>query len=387
MADRETLPVEIALLISLLLHAMAFGTWQYRTTLMKLPWLSTLTKLVHVTHMSPSVAHPPVQTITFVELNEPRAQNQPDRGKQSQQFVETDASQVTGEKPKTAQYYSDKSTVAANPNNASGKLGDTPYLDGKETKYKNQQAMSTVDVPTQTGVSAPLVIQAGAPGSPTHLAQPSPTTIAKTTPSPSQEKAPVASQPQPQSPAQPKEIPPVGLKIVEEQKLAMAPKPTATTSAATSSDTPTPPAIAEAGGSGAPTLASEPGVAGREIVARKAHLVVAGVSRVGVAAFNVEESPFGAYDKKIVKAIQSRWYALIDRYGIYEDTATVTVYFELFDDGQVKNVKTVEGADNSILSLFCEKAIIESGPFDPLPDNLRALIGNEPRPITFNFYY
>ena len=287
---------------------------------------------------------------------------------------------------KTAQYYSDKSTVAANPNNASGKVGDTPYLDGKETKYKDKQPMSTLDVPTQSGVSAPLVVQAGAQGAPGRVTQPSPPTASKPAPTPPQEKPSVTPQPQPQSPAQPQEIPAVGLKIVEEQKLAMAPKPTATPNAATSSDVPTSPAVAEAGG-GAPALASEPGVAGREIVARKAHLVAAGVSRAGVTAFNVEASPFGAYDKKVIKAVQSRWYNLIDRYGIYESTATVTVYFELFDDGQVRNVKTIEGTENSILSLFCEKAIIESGPFEPWPDELRALAGKEPRQATFTFYY
>ena len=125
----------------------------------------------------------------------------------------------------------------------------------------------------------------------------------------------------------------------------------------------------------------------REIVARKAHLVAAGVSRAGVTAFNVEASPFGAYDKKVIKAIQSRWYQLIDRYGIYESTATVTIDFELFDDGQVRNVKPIDDNGNSILSLFCEKAIIESGPFDPWPDELRALAGKEPRQATFTFYY
>lgn len=383
--DRETLPFEIALLVSLLLHAMVYCTVQFGAPLLKVPWLSALAKLVHATPAQPSVTHPPVQTITFVELNEPRSQSQAAREKQSQQFLETDASQVTGEKPKNAQYYSDKSTVAANVNNPSHKVGDTPYLDGKQSKYKDKQPMSTEDVPTQSGVSAPLVVQAGAPGAPGRAAQPSPPATAKTAPTTPQERPSLTTQPQ--SPAQPKEIPAVGLKIVEEQKLAMAPNPTETPTAALTPDVATPPAAADAGAGGSPAVASEPGVAGREIVARKAHLVAAGVSRTGVTAFNVEASPFGAYDKKVIKAIQSRWFQLIDRYGIYESTATVTVYFELFDDGQVKNVKTIEGNENSILSLFCEKAIIESGPFDPWPEELRALAGKEPRQATFTFYY
>jgi len=371
--DRENLPVEIALLVSLLLHAMAYCTVQYGAPLLKLPWLSSLAKWVQVVHIQPNAAHPQVQTITFVEINEPRAPTQPQKGKEVKTFIETDASQVTGEKPKNAQYYSDKSTVAANPKNPSGKVADTPYLEGKETR-----ALNTVDVPTPSGALAPLVVQPGAPGAPT------PSRTAQAAP---QEKPPASTLRQSQTPAQPQEVPAAGLKIVEEQNVAQLQKPAAAPTVVTGSEVPVPPAAAEAGGNGAPAVASEPGVPGRELVSRKAHLVTAGVTRAGVAAFNVEESPFGAYDKKVVKAIQSRWFFIIDRYGLYERPATVTVYFQLLDDGQVKNVKTTEGSEDTILSLFCERAILESGPFDPWPENLRALVGKEPREASITFYY
>jgi hypothetical protein len=373
LADREHLPVEIALLLSLLLHAMAISSWQYRAELGRLPVFSTLLKLMQAAYLQPSVAHPQMQTITFVEINEPRAPAQPQKSKETKTFMETDASQVTGEKPKNAQYYSDKSTVAANPKNPSGKTGETPYLEGKET-----HVMNTVDVPTPSGVLAPLIVQPGAPGAPGPVAPPQ---VAQAAP---QEKPPASPLPQSQTPAQSQEVAPVGVKIMEEQKMAqLQPEPTAVRG----SDVAVPPATAEAGEGGAPAVVTEPGVPGRELVTRKSHLVAAGVSRTGVAAFNVEESPFGAYDKKVVKAIQSRWYQLIDRYGIYESTATVTVYFQLFDDGQVKNVKTTEGSENSILSLFCEKAILESGPFDPWPESLRVLVGKQPREASITFYY
>jgi hypothetical protein len=373
LADRENLPVEIAFLLSLLLHAMAFSSWQYRAALGRLPLFSELSKLMQVVHVQPTPARPQMQTITFVEINEPRAPAQPQKTKT---FMETDASQVTGEKPKNTQYYSDKSTVAANPKNPTGKVGDTPYLEGKET-----HVMNTADVPTPSGTLAPLIVQPGAPGAPGRAAP------ARTAQAPPQEKPPASPQRPSQTPAQPQEVPPVGLKMVEEQKVAqLQPSPPAPT-VVTGSEVPIPPAAAEMGGGGAPAVMSEPGVPGRELVSRKARLVTAGVSREGVAAFNVEESPFGAYDKKVVKAIQSRWYQLIDRYGIYESTATVTVYFQLLDDGQVKNVKTTDGSENSILSLFCEKAILESGPFDPWPENLRVLVGKQPREASITFYY
>jgi hypothetical protein len=134
-------------------------------------------------------------------------------------------------------------------------------------------------------------------------------------------------------------------------------------------------------------VASDPGTPGREIIARKAHLTAVGVSGTGVAAFNVAESPFGAYDKKIFKAVEGRWFALIDRFGMYERAGTVTVYFELLDDGKIRGMKVSDNTAGQILSLFCEKAIIESGPFDPLPANLRALAGKEPREASFTFSY
>jgi hypothetical protein len=372
---REDLHIEIALLVSLLLHAFAFGSWQYRSILSTLPGFSSLARLVRVVYPPAKPAAPQVQTITFVEVDVPRAKDQPKKDQQTQRFMETDASQVTGEKPKDAKYYSDKSTVAANPNNPTGKQGDTPYLEGKETRV-----MNTMDVPTPSGASAPSVVQPSPSGTPGKAARPTPPArpqVAQTPPPP----------PQPKPQEQPKDVAPLGVKIVEEQQVAMAPKPAVLPEAATALDAPVPPATAEAGGGGAPAIVSEPGVPGREIVSRKAHLTEAGVSRTGVTAFSVEESPFGAYDKKIITAVQSRWYALIDHHGIYESAATVTVHFELLDDGQVKNVNTVNVEGKGILSLFCEKAIIESGPFDPLPDNLRALVGKEPREASFTFYY
>jgi hypothetical protein len=356
------MPVEIALLASLLLHAMAFGTWQYRGTLSRFP----LFKLLQISPPSFNAAHP--QTITFVEVEEPRTkERQAQREKETEtarRFMETDASQVTGAKPQDAKYYSDKSTIAANPENPTGKEGDTPYLEGTETR-----APSSIDVPTPSGVPQPLIDQRGSPGAAAKAGNPAPPApkVAQATPQPK------ATQPQ-------RQVAQSGLKIVEEQPLAMASKPPAP-------EVMTGRSAEETGAAGAPTIITEPGAPGRELVARKAHLTVGGVSRTGVAAFGVIESPFGAYDKKIIAAVQSRWYALINRFGMYERAGLVTVHFEMLDDGQVQNLKVSDNTAGQILALFCEKAIIESGPFDPLPDNLRALVGKEPREASFTFYY
>jgi len=381
---RENIPVEVALLVSLLLHVMAFGTWQYRETLARLPVFSSMAKLLQATHL-PTVSPARHQTITFVELEEPAAKKPPaPREKETetaQRFMETDASHVTGAKPKAAKYYSDKSTVAANPHNPTGKEGETPYLQGTETR-----APSTVDVPTPSGVSQPLIVQHGSHGAPASAAKPAPPASPRTAQAPS---------PQPKALEQPPAVAPQGLKIVEEEKLAMAPRPAGRPELADGGAAPeSSPALASPGAPAVPSVVTEPGTPGREIVAAKAHLTAMGVSRTGVAAFNVAESPFGAYDKKIIRIVQSRWYALIDRLGMYERAGTVAVHFYLLDDGTLLTdqkghviMEVKENTAGDFPALICQKAIVDSAPFDSLPDNLRALVGKEPREASFTFYY
>ena len=256
-----------------------------------------------------------------------------------QKFVETDDRQVTGEKPVNTPFYSDRDTVAANPANPTGQLGDTPYLDGQQTLL-----YSTEDVFQPKPKTAPLAPAAAVPAVP----EPPPVT------------PPVPPEPMMATSAE-------GLRAVE-------PPPPATATAQAPASAPT-------------TPGNVSGAADREIVARKTQLTTSGVARIGVAAFNVAASPFGEYDKKIVRAVQSRWFALIDRNDIYERSGTVTVRFALHSDGAVRALQREENTAGEILALFCEKAILESAPFDPFPEPLRLLVGNEPRIVSFTFYY
>jgi hypothetical protein len=72
---------------------------------------------------------------------------------------------------------------------------------------------------------------------------------------------------------------------------------------------------------------------------------------------------------------------------LYERAGTVTVHFNLLQDGSVQNMEVKENTAGQILSLFCEKAVVDSAPFAPLPENLRMLIGEDPREVNFTFYY
>lgn len=349
---RENLQTEIAILVSLMLHVIAFGSWQYRAALSRFPLFKPFAKMMILSHERAQAPAPKVQTITFVEVQETASAT---RSKEPNEFIETDPSQVTGAKPKDTQLYSDKPTVAANPENPTAEAGDTPYIAGKDTRF-----MSTEDVTLEKGAPAP-------PSPPVAVARPAPVAP----PAPAKTAKPKAE------PV--KEVADTGAKKVEEKKLAMLAQDLPLTQPLTP---PAPPAAVPA--PPAPSAASS---SAREIGAVKSQLTASGASRKGVAAFNVAESPFGEYDKKIVKAVQSRWYALIQRYGIYERAGTVVLHFELHDDGAVKNLSRAENSAGEILALFCEKAVVDSAPFEPLPDSLRALVGKEPREVNFTFFY
>jgi hypothetical protein len=56
-------------------------------------------------------------------------------------------------------------------------------------------------------------------------------------------------------------------------------------------------------------------------------------------AFGVAGSPFATYDKKIIATVQKRWYALIERFGMYERAGKVTVHFQILNNGNLENLK------------------------------------------------
>jgi hypothetical protein len=356
---REDVRLFLAILISALLHITVAGVWKYREVVLRFSPLARLAELFTPTREAAKAHTPaPVPTITFVELPaEPAPKPKPEPPPRT--FIETDNSQVTGEKPKDTQFYSDRSTVAANPKNPTGKTGDTPYLEGKETKM----------VSTETVV----------PGPPP---APAPKPVLPTPPAP--KPVPPAPKPQPPKPKpEPeKSVAATGLKIVEEKKVALAepqlPEPHM-------GPKPMPPAPVPV----VPPSAGMPvgGGSTREIGAVKSRMTAFGVSRTGVAAFNVAESPFGAYDKEVIRAVQSRWYGLIEQNSLYERSGTVLVHFELVADGSVQNLKVEKNTAGEILGLFCEKAIVDSAPFKPLTEQLRALIGGDAREVNFTFYY
>jgi hypothetical protein len=415
--------LETAVLVSLALHAAFLGGWDQRAALARLPVVGAIVKAFTPAPQPTVVARSKTEeavepVITFVEEKEtPPAAPVPPAPARPKQFIETDNSQVTGEKPKETDFYSNHSTVAANPRNPSAKTGHTPFLDGHDTRM-----LSTEDVaaklappgiplppsrPPPAAPAPPLAMLAPSqPAAPAPLLKPvelPPRKLEEPKPevkSPGEHQG-VKEGTEPKGAREkPKPAPEEGLRAQPETKLAMLTPPPTPKTVPMPPPEPPPPEMPPAkpalslqqpppapppeppGGTGSAGSAAD-----REIAARKTKLNAVGVTRLGIAAFNVEESPFGAYDKQVVRAVQSRWYALIEKNGLYERAGEVTIHFQLLADGSVTNASVKNTSAGEILALFCQKAVVESAPFAPWPEPLRAYLGNEPRDVDFTFYY
>jgi len=390
------LPLEVAVLVSVMLHAATLGAWQYRQQLARFSPLARLAEaLRRPVVRAPVRAADPGQTITFVAV--PVVPEAPAAARvEPHIFIETDDRQPAAETVPDTALYSERATVAANPANPTGRTGDTPYLDGQDSPVLSSEnvPLLTTPVPSRSDrgrdrpalpsltarVRPGLELPAGrAPGETGRgAAGAAPSITADSAPDGRPDSRRAVSEPagQPR-----KALPELGARAETAPSaaagtkltLAEVPRPAAPTTALRS-----PAAVAA-------TATASPG--GREIAAVKSRQVEIGLDREGVAAFNVAASPFGSYDKQLIRAVQSKWLRLVDEYNIVARAGTVRLSFQLYADGRISTLQRQENTAGEILALYCEKAILDNVPFEPLPEPLRVLRGDEPRAVNFTFYY
>jgi len=106
------------------------------------------------------------------------------------------------------------------------------------------------------------------------------------------------------------------------------------------------------------------------------------------ASFDVKATQFGAYDAALVEAVTQRWYDLLDSQQFAMDrTGKVTLRFHLNNDGTITEMRVLENTVGDLLGYVCQKAVSDPAPFAPWPTDMRRLIGEDYREITFTFYY
>jgi protein TonB len=92
----------------------------------------------------------------------------------------------------------------------------------------------------------------------------------------------------------------------------------------------------------------------------------AGAGGVGIGNNNPFGNRFGAYAQLIRDKVGRNWRT--DSVPASIKTAPmVVVQFEIFRDGTVRGVKTVQSSGNGSLNYSCERAVLDSSPFEPLP--------------------
>jgi outer membrane biosynthesis protein TonB len=253
-------------------------------------------------------------------------------------FVEVDPALASAEPPKETKNYSTHNSVAAN---EQPKKADVPKIDGKQT-----HVLRTTDNP-----------------------KPEPKPLQ---PAPPPEPKP-AEQPEPE--AKPRPTPQIGdLALARPEPKPLKPSD-GTANKAVEKPLDKPRTVREA-------MARNPGLAGQKIqqdggVERRAHI-----------SLDAKGSPFGNYDAVFIGIVQQRWYSLLeDHRFVLERRGKVSLTFQLHYDGRVTQMETQEDTVGEILSLLCQKAILDPAPFPKWPADMRKLVGTDIREVRFTFYY
>lgn len=326
---REHLRLMPAFVLSLAVHLLVFGAYktaqhfQWRADVLLPHWLK------HDRRLEPK----PTDLQPAFPADEPPLV-----------FVNVSPAQAVAEPPKQAKFYSDKSSLAANPE--ADKDTGVPKITGTQ-----EQVPKTEDTPRNPFDR----LQPALPVEPVVPAEPTP---------PAQAAAP------PQEEARPKPVQTPG-------DLAIAkpdPNPRRDSGPA---DRPRPRTLVEARA----RMENQP--PGQKMKQD------GGVRRrLEFAALDAKATPFGAYDAAFINAVSQRWFDLLDakRYDGYQ-RGKVVLQFALNYDGRITDMKVLEKSVGEDLSLICEMAVLDPAPYAPWPSDLRRLVGGNQRKVQFTFYY
>ncbi len=373
-----------AFVISLAVHVLVFGAYETGRKLevwqrLHLPkWMQSHRMLTEVLKKKELAQLKPL---------EPRQPQVP------LMFVDVSPAQAVAEPPKNPKGYSDRSSLAANPE--ATKITEIAKIDGKQT-----QVVRTEDVPRQKPVPLQPAPPPQASPPPQPKPPPQPATLPQPKPSPQPEPLP---QPKPSPRPVEKEQPEVKPEpAYTPGDLVMAkPSPTPRKSEDEASEKNTAEVKRQ------PLLSPKDEGEAREVKPSRPRTVKEALARLpdnrlpgekikqdgGVPrrapepGWDVAASPFGAYDRALIEAISHRWYSLLDQHEYASDSrGKVVLQFYLRWDGTISQMNVSESTVGEMLSLLCQRAILDPQPFATWPSDMRRLLGNT-RSIQFTFYY
>jgi outer membrane biosynthesis protein TonB len=123
-----------------------------------------------------------------------------------------------------------------------------------------------------------------------------------------------------------------------------------------------------------PTSASQPQSAYRRM--KEKTRMVGNITNRGVSAVNALGTPLGRYQKIVIDAIGSRWYAFIDQRRDLFSIGTLRVDFYVDRSGKVKDLKIIENSSNEAFANFCIQSTMEAR-LPPIPEDVASALPAE----------
>lgn len=380
----------MALCVSLLLHALFYGTWRvgraYGWWRSSLPFLSRLlTRLNAALVDSKKIQEAIERQRQLAEREVPLA------------FVDVLPEQATTEAPKKPDFYSSLNSQAAS-KNAADVDTNKPRIDGEQEKV-----IKAVDVPRNNPApeqhpkpvpakparreppklnpdqlqpsAEPEAKTAGRPDAP-QVAETKPTpTVKPGAPEPVRVPAPLSPKPGDLVREHVSTQPEKGDGAVPKGDNGEAPRPRPRTIAEAEAQLPQ----------------------SNEIAGQRMKLEGASRHQRVMPSFNTEGTPWGSYDAKFIAIVTSQWYRFLDQHPeAFNFGGRVVVKFDLYYDGTIKNYKVLERPsdmdpkiEDEMQVYGCSKAILRDlgEPYDPWPPSLRRVTQKDYRELRFTFYY
>jgi hypothetical protein len=278
------------------------------------------------------------------------------------QFVETDKSKESAEKPKDQTFESNANSLAASERAPTGDL-PLPSQDGKDLPLHD---LETHDFSLQTQGSEPQPQQPEPPDSKPAQSPPpkaKPSEPPKTTPSPAS-----AVTPEPEQFAMLTATPPPPMKAPDETEQSPAP---------------------EIAASVAPVAPRpKPEAPSSSYQAQKQQTRIAGsISNHGPSSVNAVGTPLGLYQKKMYDAVGARWYQHTHERQDLISIGTTRLTFTIDRSGRVNNLKVVENTANEAFAIVCLQSVQELK-LPPIPADVAGSLPSEglQQELTFILY-
>ncbi|MBA4148006.1 MAG: hypothetical protein H0X66_07800 [Verrucomicrobia bacterium] len=321
---RSVDPVLRALIISVLVHVILFGSWKLGEGLgisQKLPLFNLIKKVEAKLLPVPLIATAPAQQEREIQLT----------------FVEVDLSKIA-EEPKDAKHYGAVNTEAANP--IIEKETETPKIDGKikEVSKLTDNSKSKAKPLEPTPIAPAELEEEEKPKSKPKEVQPA-GDLAFAKPDEKPRKSDGASDSEKEEPEQPKRRP----RTVAEAKAANAP--------------------------------------GEKLKQD------GGVKRYDLSgSFDVKGSIVGSYDQRFIEAVRQCWYDMLDNVSATKP-GLVRLEFRINHRGQISEMRVAESTVNELQAVICQQAIQKPAPYGEWPRAMRLELQGDYRDVTFTFTY